>query len=291
MPDPISASLTLTKLQRPHVGRRLVARPQLLQQLDASQSLTLVLAPAGYGKTTLLSMWLDTCDMPNAWLSLDEHDDDLIVFANYLIEALHAMFPAAAEDTLNAINGLIAPPPAAIARSLLNDLAGVEQDFILVLDNYHAIHHQAIHDLLTEVVRHPPRTLHLVIASRNDPPLPLASLRARGFVVELRGADLRFTLEEAARFLVEVMALTVDEEVISILTAKTEGWPAGLRLAALSLRQRRTPGLIAASALGDHRYMMDYLMSEVLSQLPTPFRNFSSRHRSSITCTAHCARP
>ena len=217
MTDSLTRSLTLTKLQRPRVKRGLVARPQLLEQLNASQGLTLILAPAGYGKTTLLSMWLETCDMPNAWLSLDEHDDDLIVFATYLIEALHTMFPAVADDTLSAINGMTAPPPAAIARSLLNDLVDVEQDFILVLDDYHFIHNQAIHDLLTEVVRHLPRTLHLVIASRHDPALPLAGLRARGTVTELRGDDLRFTAEEAGHFLVETMALTVNEQVIATL--------------------------------------------------------------------------
>ncbi len=274
MPATISPSLTLTKLQRPRIGRGLVARPQLLERLNASQSLALVLAPAGYGKTTLLSMWLETCDIPNAWLSLDEHDDDLIVFATYLTEALHTMFPAVADDTLNAMSGMTAPPPAVLARNLLNDLVDVEQDFILVLDDYHFIHNQAIHDLLTEVVRHPPRTLHLVIASRHDPPLPLAGLRARGYVTELRGADLRFTAEEAGHFLVEAMALTVDERIISLLTAKTEGWPAGLRLAALSLRQRRMPGMIAANALGDNRYVMDYLMTEVLSQLPISVQEF-----------------
>src|SRR5512143_368178 len=150
MKDGATQSLTLTKLQRPRVGRGLMARPQLLERLGASQGLTLVLAPAGYGKTTLLSMWLESCDLPNAWLSLDEHDDDLVVFATYLAEALHTMFPAVADDTLRAMSGLIAPPPAVIARSLLNDLVDVDQDFILVLDDYHLIHSQAIHDLMTE---------------------------------------------------------------------------------------------------------------------------------------------
>jgi len=121
--------------------------------------LTLVLAPAGYGKTTLLSTWLETCDIPNAWLSLNEYGDDVVVFANYLIEALHTLFPAVADNTLNVVSGLITPPPAAIARHLLNDLATVEQDFILVLDDYHFIRSQAIHDLLTELdaVASPPR--------------------------------------------------------------------------------------------------------------------------------------
>ena len=194
MSDNFTPSLTLTKLQRPRVGRSLVPRPHLLEQLNASQSLTLVLASAGYGMTTLLSMWLETCNLPSAWLSLDEHDDDLAVFVTCLVSAVHTIFPAVADATLAAVSGTTLPPPAAIARCLLNDLLAVEQDFILVLDDYHVIRNQAIHDLLTDVVRHPPRPLRLVIASRHDPPLPLAGLRARGHVVEPRRADLRFTL-------------------------------------------------------------------------------------------------
>ena len=192
-------AITLTKLQRPRVGRRLIARPRLLEQLDSAQSLTLVLAPAGGGKTTLLSMWLETCHLPNAWLSLDERDNDLGLFATYLIRALRTLFPVV-DNTLTAVSGAILPSPGTIARTLLNDLAVVEQDFILVLDDYQVIHNQAIHDLITDILLHPPRTLRLFIAARQDPPLPLAALRARGDVTELRKADLWFTPEEARRF-------------------------------------------------------------------------------------------
>jgi LuxR family maltose regulon positive regulatory protein len=274
MTDSVTRSLTLTKLQRPRVGRGLVPRLYLLDRLNASQSLTLILAPAGYGKTTLLSAWLETCQVPSVWLSLDEHDDDPAVFVTYLAQALHTLFPAVADNALAAASGATLPPPGLIARSLLNDLVAVEQDFILVLDDYHVIRNQAIHELLTELVRYPPRTLHLVIASRQDPPLPLAGLRSRGHVVELRAAELRFTLEETAQFLREMMALAVDEHTISQLFAKTEGWPAGLRLAALSLRQQRMPGMIAADALGDNRYVMDYLLAEVLTPLPISVQEF-----------------
>ena len=264
--------ITLTKLQRPRVGRRLVARPQLLEQLDAAQSLTLVLAPAGGGKTTLLSTWLETCNLPNAWLSLDEHDNDLGLFATYLITALRTLFPVV-DSTLAAVSGATLPSPGTIARTLLNDLAAVEQDFILVLDDYQVIRNQAIHDLITEILLHPPRTLRLVIAARQDPPLPLAALRARGDVTELRRADLWFTPEETRRFLVESMQLTLDERAIAALTANIQGWPAGLRLAALYLRQQPAVTL-AADTLGDNRYIMDYLAAEVLSQLPTSIQEF-----------------
>ena len=265
-------AITLTKLQRPRVGRRLVARPQLLEQLDAAQSLTLVLAPAGGGKTTLLSMWLETCNLPAAWLSLDQHDNDLDVFVTSLIMALRTLFPVVAR-TLAVIKGVTLPPAGTIARSLLNDLATVEQDFVLVLDDYEVIRNQAIHDLITDILLHPPHTLHLVIASRHDPPLPLAALRARGDVTELRKSDLWFTPEETRRFLVESMQLALDERAIADLTASNQGWPVGLRLAGLYLRQR--PAVMgAADTLDANRYIMDYLAAEVLSQLPISIQEF-----------------
>ena len=236
----IASAITLTKLQRPRVGRRLIARPQLLEQLDAAQSLTLVLAPAGGGKTTLLSTWLETCNLPYAWLSLDERDNDLGLFTTYLITALRTLFPVV-DNTLAAVSGATLPSPGTIARSLLNDLAAVEQDFVLVLDDYQVIRNQAIHDLMTDILLHPPRTLHLVIAGRRDPPLPLAALRARGDVTELAqelicGSHRR----KPGGSWCECMRLTLDEQAIAVLTANIRGWPVGLRLAALYLRQQPT---------------------------------------------------
>ena len=155
-------AITLTKLQRPRVGTRLVARPRLLARLDAAQSLTLVLAPAGGGKTTLLSTWLETCNLPNAWLSLDEHDNDLGHFTTYLIRALKTLFPMG-DNTLATVSGATLPSPATIARTLLNDLAIIEQDFVLVVDDYQNIRNQAIHDFMTDILLHPPVTMHLVL--------------------------------------------------------------------------------------------------------------------------------
>ncbi len=208
-PSPI----TLTKLQRPRVGQRLVARPQLLERLNAAQSLTLVIASAGSGKTTLLSTWLEDCNLPYAWLSLDESDNDLGLFTTYLTRALQALFPVV-DNTLAAVSRVTLPPPGTIARTLLNDLASVEEEFILVLDDYQVIRNQSIHDLISDILLHPPRNLRLVIASRQDPPLPLARLRARGDVMELRKADLWFTAEETRLFLMECMRLTLDEQAI-----------------------------------------------------------------------------
>ena len=194
-------SLTYTKLHRPRVSSELVPRPDLLKRLNAQQELALLLAPAGYGKTTLLSTWLDTCDRPSAWLSLDENDNDLGVFTTYVATAVQKIFPAACTETLTLLNGITSPPSPVVARSLLNDLNTIPQEFILVLDDYHVIHEHSIHDLMTEVLRHPPRPLYLVLSARQDPPLPLASLRARGQVMQLRAADLRFSLKEAALLL------------------------------------------------------------------------------------------
>ena len=274
MTDSLTHSLISTKIQRPRVGRRLVLRPRLVEQLNPPNNLTFILAPAGYGKTTLLSIWLEKCHMPTAWLSLDEHDNDLAVFVTGLAEALQSVFPADLDNTLTALNGITLPPPEVLARTLLNDLVLLQQDFILVLDDYHVILNRAIHDLMSELVSHPPHTMHLVIASRYDPPFLLAGLRARGYVTELRGGDLRFTPQEAGQFLAETMALTLDEQTISVLAAKTEGWPAGLRLAALSLRQQQPLAVLTPDSLGHNLYIMDYLVAEVLSQLPISVQEF-----------------
>ena len=151
-----------------------------MQQLNAAANLTLVIAPAGYGKTTLLSTWLENSVVPSAWLSLDEHDNDLVVFVSYLVAAVRTLFPAACHDTLQLLHGITLPPVAVISRSLSNELAAIEQEFVLVLDDYHVIHERAIHEVMAELTRHPPPALHLVFAARNDLALPLSSLRARG---------------------------------------------------------------------------------------------------------------
>jgi LuxR family maltose regulon positive regulatory protein len=274
MTDSLTPSRISTKIQRPRVGRRLVARPRLVEQLNPPNSLTFILAPAGYGKTTLLSTWLETCHMPTAWLSLDEHDNDLAVFVTGLAEALQSVLPADLNNTLTALNGITLPPPKVLARTFLKDLVLLQPDFILVLDDYHAILDRAIHDLMSELVSHLPQTVHLVIASRYDPPFLLAGLRARGHVTELRGGDLRFTPPEAGQFLAQTMALSLDEQTISALAAKTEGWPAGLRLAALSLRQQQPLALLTLDSLGHNLYIMEYLAAEVLSQLPLSVQEF-----------------
>jgi LuxR family transcriptional regulator, maltose regulon positive regulatory protein len=269
----VAQPITLSKLHRPRVGGQPVQRDRLLAQLSAMAGLTLVIAPAGYGKTTLLATWLETCTLPSAWLSLDEHDDDLVVFGTYLAAAVRTLFPAACQDTLELLHGITTPPVDVINRTLSNDLSALPHEFVLVLDDYHVIHSRDIHMLMTRLTRHLPQPLHLVLAARTDPSL-LSGLRARGHVIELREADLRFSPEETASLLREDMRLAVDERIVADLQQYTEGWAAGLRLAALYFRHTGDLTGLAVDRLGSNRYIMSYLLTEVLAQVPDAVQEF-----------------
>ncbi len=266
--------LVLTKLHRPRVGRELVQRPRLLEQLRYPPGLVLVTAPAGYGKTTLLSTWLDTCPLPSVWLSLDSQDSHPAAFVSYLIAAVQTRFSAFGVGTANLLNGVTLPPLSAISRSLRNELAALDREFVLILDDYHVIHDSAVHQLLTDLLRHLPRALHLVLAARVDPALPLPELRARGDVLELRAADLRFSVDETASYLRDTMRLAVDDQDISTMQSRTEGWVAGLHLAALYFRHSGARTMIEANRGGHNRYLTDYLAAEVLAQLPPALQDF-----------------
>ena len=265
-----------TKLHRPPVTVDLVPRFALLAWLDRHhrQPLTLISAPAGYGKTTLVSHWIDTLDRPTAWLSLDEQDDDLAVFLTYVTAAIRTLFPAACRDTLALLNARSLPPLAVLVRRFSNDLDALEQDIILALDDYHVIHDMAIHDLLSELLRHPPRTLHLVLMTRRDPPLSLGTLRARDRLTELRQQDLRFTVADTARFLQQMTGLEVVDTVAAALQAKTEGWVLGLRLAALFHRHQGDFDLLLRHLPEQVAYVSEYLMSEVLLQQQPEVQDF-----------------
>ena len=268
------APLLLTKLQRPRISRELVQRPHLLERLQSLQGLILVIAPAGYGKTTLLSAWLDHSHLSSVWLTLDGQDNDLHIFVSYLIAAVQTRFATVGVKTAGLLKGQTPPPLAVITRCLLDDLAAIKQDFILVLDDYHVIRDSAIHHLLSDLLHDAPRTLHFVLAARIDPALPLPELRSRGHTLELRAADLRFTLDETARFLREAMRLQVDDQDVSVLRSRTEGWAAGLHLAALYFRHSGARTLLEANQQGQNRYIIDYLVVEVLAQLPPPTQDF-----------------
>jgi ATP/maltotriose-dependent transcriptional regulator MalT len=271
-------SLLTTKLFFPRSRDNLIPRPRLLERLSTGLrgTLTLLSAPAGYGKTTLLSEWRNgtECDPPAAWLSLDGEDGDPTLFLNYLTAALGSLQENLLGSTLLLLQSPQHPPLNAILTSLVNDLSTFPQDFVLALDDYHAITSPAIHDTVTFLLDHAPPQMHLAILTREDPPLPLSKLRARGQLTEIREADLRFSPEEAAAFLTDTMALTLSEGAIAGLVERTEGWIAGLQMAGLSLQQQSNGDEFVAAFRGQDRYVMDYLMDEVFHRQPVEIQGF-----------------
>src|SRR5512135_1993543 len=234
MPAPILA----TKLYIPPPRPKIILRPRLIQRLNEGLhgKLTLISAPAGFGKTTLVSEWIASSERPVAWLSLDAGDNGTTRFLAYLVAAVQTVVPKIGERLLIALQSPQPPPAESILTALLNEITTVPADFSLVLDDYHVIDSQAVDQALTFLVEHLPPQLHLVIASREDPPLPLARLRVRGPLTELRAIDLRFTPAEAAEFLNQLMGLNLSAEDVAALDKRTEGWIAGLQLAAISMQ-------------------------------------------------------
>jgi LuxR family transcriptional regulator, maltose regulon positive regulatory protein len=269
-------SILATKLYLPRLRPNVVSRPRLLERLNDGlhRKLTLVSAPAGFGKTTLISEWVKRIERPTAWLSLDEGENDPARFLAYLVAALQTIAANIGEGVLDVLQSSQPPPPEAILTALLNDLTTIRDHFVLVLDDYHVIDAKPIDQALTFLLDHLPPQMHLVITTREDPQLPLARLRGRGQLTELRAADLRFTRFEAAAFLNQVMGLSLSAEDIAALEDRTEGWIVGLQLAALSMQGHQDiAGFIRAFA-GDHRYIVDYLVEEVLQRQPEPVRSF-----------------
>jgi len=264
-----------TKLYRPRVAQDLVAREDLLARLEEGYKLplTLVSAPAGYGKSTLISHWLETHDGPGAWLSLDEYDDDLRSFLTYVVAAVRTVFPQACPTTLSMANADELPPVQAVMRCLSNDLDTVDVRFVLALDDYHRIRDPAIHELIDQLIRYPLRCLHLVILGRRDPPLSLARLRAHRQLTEVRMQDLRFGERATGTFLERAAGLSVRGDTLSRLHEKTEGWPVGLRLTALALRHQGDVEEFVRGLSGGSRHIQEYLLQEVLSQEPPAVRD------------------
>ncbi|HYO44991.1 MAG TPA: LuxR C-terminal-related transcriptional regulator [Candidatus Limnocylindrales bacterium] len=277
MPAPLLA----TKLFIPSPRRSLVPRPRLIHRLDAGLAaghrLTLVSAPAGFGKTTLVGEWVAGCGRPTAWLSLDEGDSDPGRFLAYLIAALQTVAPGAGAGALAMLGSPQPPPLEGPLTALLNDLVAIEGDVVLVLDDYHAVEAGPVDDALVFLVEHLPSRIHLVVATREDPALPLARLRARDQLTELRGADLRFTPDEIAAFLGQVMGLDLSGDEITALEARTEGWIAGLQLAAISLQGRDDVARFIATFAGSDRFVLDYLLEEVLARQPERVQTFLLR--------------
>ena len=278
----MAGPLLETKFHVPRRGRGLVPRPRLIEGLTrrAESALALVSAPAGFGKTTLLTEWLAEwlADAPAgercaAWLSLDPRDNDPALFWRYLVTALDAAVPGVGSNSLEQLQSS-QPPAEAVLATLLNDLNAVENDVVLVLDDFHVIEAPEVQDGMAFLLEHlPPRT-HLVLAARADPALPLARLRGRGELVEVRAADLRFTPDEAAGYLNGVMGLALTPRDVEALEGRTEGWIAALQLAALSMQGRDDVAGFIAGFAGNDRYIVDYLAEEVLQRQPERVRSF-----------------
>lgn len=281
----MSTRLLHTKCYLPSQRVGAVLRPRLDAQLQAGllagHRLTAIVAPAGYGKTTLAAEWVRHTALPSAWLTLDSHDNDLIQVLRYLQLALRRLLPAAGEHVQAVLDAHQFPPQAELVAALIDDLEAVSRHvdgrIILALDDYHQITHPPIHDLLRLLVAHLPPPCHLLLISREDPPLPLPRLRARGELTEIRAQDLRFTAAEMAHFFAQTLGhSTIGSELLATLEQRTEGWIASLQLAALSL-QGRSPDQTAAfihAFGGSHRFIFDYLAEEVLTQQPPEVRRF-----------------
>jgi len=274
--EKISVPLLRTKFYRPLIGKDHLYRQRLLERLNrnSNRPLTLVSAPAGYGKSTLISCWLESCNVPNAWLSLDENDNDLRFFLSYFIAAIQTILPVAGGQMKGLINAAELPPLETVSFTLVNELDLIEEEFILVLDDYHLITEKAVQHLIIDLMKHPSHAMHLVLITRRDPRLPLTTLRARGQMTEIRVEDLRFSASETVTFLNQTMGFPADEATAAFLEKKTEGWAVGLRLAALSLRQRGDPERFLTDLRGDTGYIMDYLVTEVLSQQPSAIQEY-----------------
>jgi LuxR family transcriptional regulator, maltose regulon positive regulatory protein len=274
----MSGPLLTTKLYipRPRSTQRLVPRPHLVARLNEALNdrLTLISAPAGFGKTTLLSEWIPHSPRCVAWVSLDAGDNDPIRFWTYGIAALQMLQPSLGENALILLQAPQPPVLELILANLLNELAAFPDDFALVFDDHHVIENPALHDNVTFLLDHLPPNMHLILTSRTDPPIPLARLRARRQLSEIRAADLRFTSEEAAAFLNEIMGLSLTTEDITALETRTEGWIAGLQLAALSMQGRRDLTSFIRAFTGSHAYIVDYLAEEVLQRQPDNVQTF-----------------
>ena len=261
--------LIQTKLYRPRKRSDLIARARLLDRLNAglSGNVTLVSAPAGFGKSTLLAQWVQTLDHPTAWLSLDEHDNEPRAFVQSLTAALQSAFPETSQATASLLEAPRFPSIEHVVTLFIDDLADVPDDVILVLDDYHLMSTSEIHTLLEGLIEHLPPQLHLVLISRSDPPLPLARWRAKGYLNDLRPNDLRFTLEETEAFLTRDLGNEATHETAVALEERTEGWISVLRLAALSLHSTPDPAVFI-ERLRDYpdRLISSYLVEEILSQ-------------------------
>ena len=265
-----------TKLFAPPLRPGWILRQRLTEQLDAGNQckLTLVSAPAGYGKTTLISSWLQETNIPSAWLSLDEGDNDPIRFFQYFITALQKLIPDIGLDLPGMLQAAQSPSFDVLINQLINETTRLTAPFIIVLDDFHVISSQPVLDMVMFLLEHMPPHIHLMLLSRVDPPFPLSRLRVRNQLVDIRADQLRFTLDEIAVFLNEIMGLKLSTDDLASIEARTEGWIAGLQLAALSMQNCQDIHGFVSAFTGSHYYVMDYLVEEVLKLQPANISTF-----------------
>ena len=259
--------LLATKLFIPPIRKNLVVRPRLLERLDECQDRRLILltAPAGFGKSTLVSCWLTKQNKRAAWISLDKYDNVLLLFLAYIVEALQQVEPNMCA-TLAPLLKLSEPPAARTLLSyLINDLACVTEPVLLVLDDFHLIHAAEVHKALDFIIENAPPTLHIILNSRQVPQLSVARLRGQNELLELDAADLRFNLSEIRRFFHDVMEMPLSEADLQVLDKRTEGWITGLQLAALGMKEARNRSRFIRAFSGDDRFVADFFVDEALS--------------------------
>ena len=284
---PVQASaLLFTKLHRPPVTGDRIERPRLMAMLDRGLPgpLSLVSAAAGFGKTTLVSAWIESLTggrggvtpplPPAAWLSLDENDSDLMLFLRYFVAAIRTIFPDSCAATAALLEAPQLPSQTPLVVALSNDIERLPARCVLVLDDYHAIRGEAVHDFFNELIRHWPQRLHLVLIARNSPSLPLVNLRARGLITEIRGRDLRFTPEETAAYVGRALPVPLEARAVDLLQERTEGWIAGLHLAVLSWRATEDADRVLPDLTDAGSGIADYLADEVLAHQPPAIRTF-----------------
>lgn len=259
-----------TKLHRPQITEGHVHRDTLLNHLNRNLHIpsVLVSAPPGYGKSSLVSCWLRTCKLPGSWVSLDENDNDLRGFLSYVVAAIQQIFPDACSGISSMLKVAHRPPVSVLTRTLINELVQIQTGYILVLDDYHNVRDKEIHQLVTSLLNYPTASMHLVLICRRDPPLPLATLRAREQMIDIRTRDLRFSLRETKKMLQQIVGVPVDNDVVAILDDKIEGWAIGLRLTALAMRNRKDWKNQLTDLPTENHYAMDYVVNEILSLQP-----------------------
>jgi len=273
----MAVNILQTKLFIPPAQANYIPRPRLTALLDQlnlpERKFVLVSAPAGYGKTTLLSNWIHVQDRKTCWISLDESDNQPVQFFSYLLAALEKIGVLLAPSTKEILK-MPSLPVNETVQEILKDMNAFVRHFIIVLDDFHLITVPALHEAVRQLINSLPVNASLVIISRQDPPFPMARLRASGQLIEIRQGNLQFTTEEAVAFFKQTMSLNLSVEQVAILEEKTEGWIAGLQMAALALQSNQDPEKFLQDFSGTHRFILDYLIEEVLNEQPERIQNF-----------------